>query len=317
VTKRNYDPELAAIVPQLPVTSDWSDLPAARRAMEELIQSLPRGGPSEAQVRFTDRQIAGPADAPELTVRVYEPASVSAPLPAVLYLHGGGFCFGSIESEHAGAMATAQGAGTVVVSVEYRLAPEHPFPAAIEDGYAALCWLAAEAPALGVDPARIAVMGQSAGGGLAAGVALLARDRGGPALCFQALGIPELDHRLETASMREFLDTPLWNRPNAIMSWRHYLGDHVGEVSPYASPAIAKDLRGLPPAYVSTMEFDPLRDEGIEYALRLLQAGVPVELHQYPGTFHGSGLVAGAAVSRRAQAEWLEALVRGLSPRVP
>jgi acetyl esterase/lipase len=156
VTKRNYDPELAAIVPQLPVTSDWSDLPAARRAMEELIQSLPRGGPSEAQVRFTDRQIAGPADAPELTVRVYEPASVSAPLPAVLYLHGGGFCFGSIESEHAGAMATAQGAGTLVVSVEYRLAPEHPVPAAIEDGYAALCWLAAEAPALGVDPARIA-----------------------------------------------------------------------------------------------------------------------------------------------------------------
>jgi acetyl esterase len=315
VTKRNYDPELAAIVPQLPVATDWSDLPAARRAMAEMIQSLPGGGPSEAQVRFTDRQIAGPPDAPELTVRVYEPASVSAPLPAVLYLHGGGFCFGSIETEHAGAMATAHGAGALVVSVGYRLAPEHPFPAAIEDGYAALRWLAAEAPALGVDPARIAVMGQSAGGGLAAGLALLARDRGGPALCFQALGIPELDHRLETASMREFLDTPLWNRPNATMSWRLYLGDPAGEVSPYASPAVAKDLRGLPPAYVSTMEFDPLRDEGIEYALHLLQAGVPVELHQYPGTFHGSGLVAGAAVSRRAQAEWIEALVRGLSPR--
>ncbi|MEN8161096.1 MAG: alpha/beta hydrolase fold domain-containing protein, partial [Myxococcota bacterium] len=125
--------------------------------------------------------------------------------------------------------------------------------------------------------------------------------------------IPELDHRLETASMREFVDTPLWNRPNAIMSWRHYLGERGGEVSPYASPAVAKDLRGLPPAYVTTMEFDPLRDEGIEYGLRLLQAGVPVELHQYPGTFHGSGLVAGAAVSRRAQAEWIDALVRGLA----
>jgi acetyl esterase/lipase len=209
-------------------------------------------------------------------------------------------------------LAAAHAADAVVVSVEYRLAPEHPFPAGLEDCYAALVWLAAEARALGVDPARIAVMGQSAGGGLAAGLALLARDRGGPRLCCQLLGIPELDHRLETASMREFVDTPLWNRPNAIMSWRHYLGEPPGEVSPYASPAIAKDLRGLPPAYVSTMEFDPLRDEGIEYALRLLQAGVPVELHQYPGTFHGSGLVAGAAVSRRAQAEWLDALARGL-----
>ncbi len=124
--------------------------------------------------------------------------------------------------------------------------------------------------------------------------------------------MPELDHRLETASMREFVDTPLWNRPNAIMSWRCYLGEGGGEVSIYASPSIAKDLAGLPPAYVSTMEFDPLRDEGIEYALRLLQAGVQVELHQYPGTFHGSGLVAGAAVSKRANAEMMGALVRGL-----
>jgi acetyl esterase/lipase len=313
VTKRNYDPELAAIVPQLPVATDWSDLPAARLAMADIIQSVPSSGPSEEEVGFSDREIAGPADAPQLTVRVYQPVGVEAPLPAVLYLHGGGFCFGSIETEHAGAMATAHGAGALVVSVEYRLAPEHPFPAAVEDAYAALSWLAAEAPALGVDPARIAVMGQSAGGGLAAGLALLARDRGGPPLCFQALGIPELDHRLETASMREFLDTPLWNRPNAVMSWRHYLGEQAGEASPYASPAVAKDLRGLPPAYISTMEFDPLRDEGIEYALRLLQAGVPVELHQYPGTFHGSGLVAGAAVSRRAQAEWLDALVRGVA----
>jgi len=311
---RRYDPELAPIVSQLPVVTDWSDLPAARRAMVEMIQGLPARDPAEENVRFADRVIPGPSDAPALTVRIYEPEGVATPRPAVLYLHGGGFCFGSIETEHAGAMATARGAAALVVSVEYRLAPEHPFPAAIEDAYAALCWLAGDAAALGVDPQRIGVLGQSAGGGLAAGLALLARDRGGPALCFQALGIPELDHRLETASMREFVDTPLWNRPNAIMSWRHYLGERAGEVSPYASPAVARDLHGLPPAYVTTMEFDPLRDEGIEYALRLLRAGVPVELHQYPGTFHGSGLVAGAAVSRRAQAEWIEAVARGLRP---
>ena len=114
--------------------------------------------------------------------------------------------------------------------------------------------------------------------------------------------------------MQQFTDTPLWNRPNAVWSWRHYLGpDHSGEVSPYAAPARAKDLQGLPPAYVSTMEFDPLRDEGIEYGLRLLQAGVPVELHSYPGTFHGSALVGGAAVSKRSAREAMDALRRGLA----
>jgi acetyl esterase/lipase len=143
------------------------------------------------------------------------------------------------------------------------------------------------------------VYGQSAGGGLAAALSLLARDRGGPSLCFQYLGIPELDDRLETPSMQQFVDTPMWNRPNAVLSWRYYLGhDADGEVSPYAAPARAADLSGLPPAYVSTMEFDPLRDEGILYALGLLQAGVTVDLHQYPGTFHGSAMVPTAAVSR-------------------
>ena len=313
MTDYAYDPELAAVVPLLPVESDWSDLPAARRQMEELVANLPvENGIGEDRVRFEDRIVPGPSDAPELSVRVYTPVGGASPHSGVLYIHGGGFCFGSVELEHRGAMAVSDAAGAVVVSVEYRLAPEDPFPAGVEDCYAALVWLAGEAESLGVDPARIAVMGQSAGGGLSAGVALLARDRGGPPLCFQVLGMPELDHRLETRSMQTFVDTPLWNRPNAIMSWQCYLGADPGEVSPYASPSIAKDLSGLPPAYVSTMEFDPLRDEGIGYALRLLEAGVAVELHQYPGTFHGSMLVTGAAVSRRSAAEMMAALVRGL-----
>lgn len=316
MTERAYDPELAPIVPLLPVETDWSDLEAARAQLAELVRSLPpQQGIGAEQVHFEDRVVPGPPDAPQLAVRVYSPVRVAETRPGVLYIHGGGFCLGSVEFEHQGALLTAHATDAVVVSVEYRLAPEHPFPAAVEDCYAALVWLASEAPALGVDPDRIALMGQSAGGGLAAGLALMARDRGGPKACYQVLGMPELDHRLETPSMRAFLDTPLWNRPNAIMSWRCYLGNGPGEVSPYASPSIAADLGGLPPAYVSTMEFDPLRDEGIEYALRLLQAGVPVELHQYPGTFHGSALVAGAAVSRRAQAEMMEALARGLRPR--
>jgi acetyl esterase/lipase len=316
VTERAYDPELAPFVPSLPVESDWTDLDAARRQMAQMIASMsPQSGPSEARVRFEDRVIRGPSDAPELAVRVYRPLGDAEIRPGLLYIHGGGFCFGSVEFEHQGAMAAAQGANAVVVSVEYRLAPEHPFPAGIEDCYAALLWLASEAPALAVDVDHIGVIGGSAGGGLAAGVALMARDRGGPKLCYQVLGIPELDHRLMTPSMQQFIDTPLWNRPNAIMSWRHYLGESQEEVSPYASPSIAVDLSGLPPAYVSTMEFDPLRDEGIEYALRMLQAGVAVELHQYPGTFHGSGLFAAASVSRRAAAEMMEALTRGLRRR--
>lgn len=316
MTERAYDPEIAHIVPLLPVESDWSDLDAARAQMAELVASMaPPQSVGADQVRFEDRVVPGPSDAPELPVRVYTPVGDAGTRPGVLYIHGGGFCFGSVEFEHLGALVVAHAVDAVVVSVEYRLAPEHPFPAGIEDCYAALVWLASEAAALSVDADRIAVMGQSAGGGLSAGMALMTRDLQGPRLCFQVLGIPELDHRLETASMKAFVDTPLWNRPNAIMSWRCYLGESPGEVSPYASPSIAVDLSGLPPAYVSTMEFDPLRDEGIEYALRLLQAGVPVELHQYPGTFHGSGLVADAAVSRRAHTEMMDALVRGLRRR--
>jgi acetyl esterase/lipase len=142
---------------------------------------------------------------------------------------------------------------------------------------------------------------------------LLARDRGGPKICFQFLGIPELDYRLETPSMRMFVDTPMWNRADAELSWNYYLGGGAAEeVSPYASPAVAPDVSGLPPAYVTTMEFDPLRDEGIIYALRMMQAGGSVELHSYPGTFHGSAIVTSAAVSRRAGVELMGALRRGL-----
>jgi acetyl esterase/lipase len=316
MTERAYDPELAHVVPLLPVESDWSDLSAARTQMAEMVKLVPGADEVPTDVVFEDRVVDGPSGGPDVTVRVYRPAADAPdPRPGVLYIHGGGFCLGSVEIEHQGAIATARATGGVIASVEYRLAPEHPFPAGIEDCYAALQWLAGEADALGVDPERIAVMGQSAGGGLSAGLALMARDRGGPKLCFQVLGIPELDHRLETPSMRAFIDTPLWNRPNAIMSWRCYLGGDPADVSPYASPAIAEDLAGLPPAFVSTMEFDPLRDEGIEYALRLLQAGVAVELHQYPGTFHGSSMVAEAEVSKRSQADMMRALTRALQPR--
>ena len=314
MTKRAYDPEFDAILPLLPTVMDFSrveQVQAARVGRMELFAAQP---PDRADVAKEDRLVPGPAGAPEVPIRIYRPkASGSGPRGCVFEIHGGGFILGSIDMMDAWCQRVAAELDAVVVSVEYRLAPEHPFPAGIEDCYAALCWTAQHAAELGADPARLAIAGQSAGGGLAAGTVLMARDRGFPALCYQLLEIPELDDRLDTPSMRAFDDTPLWNRPNAVSSWKHYLGpNHSGEPSPYAAPARAKDLAGLPPAYVSTMEFDPLRDEGILYALRLLQAGVSVELHSYPGTFHGSGLLPSAAVSKRGASEVLDALRREL-----
>jgi acetyl esterase/lipase len=277
----DFDPELAPFVAALPVREP-GDVAASRAFVDEITQTFLASADTTG-LRVEDRVVPGDVPVP---VRVYTPESPASDA-AVLYIHGGGFTVGTIDMEHMQAAAVAREAGVVTVSVEYRLAPEHPFPAAIEDCYAALQWLHAEAATLGVSTQRIAVVGNSAGGGLAAGLALYARDHGGPSICFQYLGIPELDHRLETWSMRTFVDTPMWSRPAAERSWDAYLAGNHTDVSPYASPAIAKDLSALPPAYVSTMEFDPLRDEGILYALALLQSGVRVELHQFPGTFHG------------------------------
>jgi acetyl esterase len=309
------DPELAALVEFLPVI-ELNDIETARDAFEQLIASLSTDIPGLETLEIEDRLVPGHQEGPEVPVRVYRPKKnrPTAPAPGVLHIHGGGFVIGSVEAEHAGNALMAIDSGAVVVSVDYRLAPEHPYPAALHDCYAALDFLHAEAAALGVDTARVAVVGASAGGGLAAATALLARDLGGPPLCFQMLHIPELDDRLETASMQTFVDSPMWNRPLAVISWRAYLGELAGaaDVPAYAAPARAADLSGLPPAYVSTAEHDPLRDEGIIYATRLLQGGVSVELHSFPGTFHGSAMATNATVSRRARHEANEVLRRAL-----
>ena len=311
------DPELTAVLDFMPVIG-LEDPVAARREFEKLLVAMRTPLPEAELLDIEDRLIPGLEGDPEVSVRVYRPkaaaAGPAAAVPGVLLIHGGGFVIGSVEAEHAGAVMTAANLGAVLVSVDYRLAPEHPYPAGLHDCYAALTFLHAESSALGVDPERVALLGTSAGGGLAAATALLARDRGGPPVCFQMLHIPELDDRLETPSMRTFVDSPLWNRPLAVKSWEFYLGALAGkdDVPVYAAPARATDLAGLPPAYVSTAENDPLRDEGIAYALGMLQAGVSVELHQFPGTFHGSALVPTAAVSRRAAQEASVVLRRAL-----
>jgi len=309
------DPELLPWLDMLPAVTltDHESLLAARSSMAQLSEVLPSYEPTNP-VDVQDTSVPGPSDAPDVPVRVYSPANRTAALPGLLYIHGGGFVMGDLDMFHPTLLRLVDELGIVIVSVDYRLAPEHPFPAPVEDCYAALTWVAAKADELGIDPARLGVAGESAGGGLSAAVALLARDRGGPQLCFQYLGIPELDDRLDTPSMRDYTDTPIWNRPNAVHSWTSYLGTEPGgpDVSPYAAPARATDLAGLPPAFVTTCQFDPLRDEGIAYAQRLAHAGVPVDLRHYAGTFHGSSMVETAAVSRRMVADELDALRRGL-----
>ncbi|TDC59135.1 alpha/beta hydrolase [Actinomadura sp. GC306] len=310
-----YDPELVpwiSMIPQLSI----SEYEQIRRDELEMFGKPQYVPPVPVDVR--DVRVPGTEGAPDVPVRVFAPADRDGDLPGLVFIHAGGFVLGSIDSSHDDAMQLAAEVGAVVLSVGYRLAPEHPFPAGLDDCYTVLTWAAANAAELGIDLGRLAVGGDSAGGGLSAAVALMARDRGGPALCFQLLGIPELDDRLDTPSMRAFTDTPLWHRHNAELSWDYYLGEGVRGtegVSQYAAPARAEDLTGLPPAYVTTCEFDPLRDEGLTYAHRLIQAGVPTELHHYPGTFHGSTMVKEASVTKRMRTDRLNALQRALHPQ--
>ena len=313
--ERWLDPEIASVVPFLPDRPAGSTTIAEGRKMLE--EMLGAGAPAagEEQLTITHRTIPGPQGAPEIPVIIYQPKASAGPLPCVVDYHGGAFIMGSAQMGHPANVRIALDAGVVVVSVDYRLAPEHPFPAGVEDCYAGLVWVHANASDLGVDPARIAVMGGSAGGALAAAVALMARDRGGPPICFQALQIPVTDDRLTTWSAQNFRDTPMFNRPGAEHMWENYLGaGYEGrETSPYAAPNRAADLSGLPPAYVQTMDLDPLRDEGIEYAYRLMTAGVSVELHAYPGTFHGSGLATNASVSKRSAKEMIDVIAKALN----
>ena len=310
-----FDKDFLPFLSELPTVQDFSTTEKiqAMRAMrdEGLVPLPPRD-----DVAMEDRTIGGLTDAPDIPIRIYRPTSTSKTLkPGFLEIHGGGFILGNIEMMDGWCQMVAAKVDTIVVSVGYRLAPEDPFPAGVEDCYAALCWVHQNAEALGIDPSRIAIGGQSAGGGIAAGLALMARDKGGPGICYQLLEIPELDDRLDTPSMLAFKDTPFWNRPNAVYSWQHYLGpDHSGEPSIYAAPARATDLSGLPPAYVSTMEFDPLRDEGLHYAMGMLAAGVSVEVHSYAGTFHGSAFLPEAEPTQRNNTEILQILQRRLHP---
>jgi Esterase/lipase len=265
-------------------------------------------------VIITNRFISGPEGAPDIRVRIYEPAVRNEILPGTLWMHGGGYVLGNPEMNDDLCALFVTEAQCVVVSVDYRLAPENPFPAPLEDCYAALKWFYENAAGLGVDASRLAVAGNSAGGGLAAAVSLLARDRQGPTLIFQMPLYPMIDDRNMTPSSHEIKDKRIWNRELNLKGWTMYLGEnHQGEVSPYAAPSRAADLSGLPPAYTCVGELEPFRDETIDYITRLSRAGVPTEFHLYPGCFHGFEIVVPQAeISQRAKTQYVDALKRAL-----
>jgi acetyl esterase/lipase len=312
---RIYDPaveELAAIIPRL----DISDAVGARTTLNEFLEALAAQGverPTDDRIEEIERTIPGPEDAPEVPIRIYMPKDRTEAGPGFVNFHGGGFILGDLEIEHPRCLIMAAEAGAVSVGVDYRLAPENPFPAGVEDCYAALQWVVGHAAELKIDPAKIAIGGGSAGGDLTAAVALLARDRGGPDVAFQMLIYPVIDDRCETVSMKNGAGLYVWDYQNTLDMWAQYIGQERGNVSPYAAPARAEDLSGLPPAYIMTCEHDPLRDEAIIYAMRLMAAGVPVELHNYPGTVHGFDFLTPSDIATRAVNEGVEAFKRAMA----
>ena len=227
-----------------------------------------------------------PVSGGEIIVRAYSPGG-PGPHPALVYYHGGGWVIGDLYTHDGLCRSITNAARCAVLSVDYRLAPESKYPVAVEDSYAALLWIVANAERLGIDRRRMAVGGDSAGGNLATVMALMARDRTGPRLALQVLIYPVTDHDLDTRSYRENATGYILTREGMRWFWNHYLASEAQGREPYASPLRAASLAGLPPALVITAEYDPLCDEGEAYAARLRDAGVPVTLTRYPGMFHG------------------------------
>ena len=314
-----FDPELAFIVDGIRGALGAFDAESLPRLRAILAQGVP-GAPevdltAGGAVTVEELSVPGPHGAPEITLLILKPADRAGPWPAIYHTHGGGMVAGDRRTAVDTFLPYVIGIGAVVVSVEYRLAPEHPDPAPIEDCYAGLTWTADHATELGVEPGRILIAGSSAGGGLAAGTALLARDRGYPTLTHQVLMSPMLDDRLETVSSQMLDGEGIWDRNDNLFGWKSLLGDRQGgdDVSIYAAPARATDLSGLPRSYIDVGSVETFRDEAIIYAPRLTGAGVSVDLHLWGGGVHDFDAVAPhAAITRAAAATRHEFLRRAL-----
>jgi acetyl esterase/lipase len=309
------DPELTAVLAvvheHLPPTINAEDIERLRPMFASEDEDLTRNG----TVELHDISVPGPPGASEIRLLVLRPAGLTDKAPIFYYMHGGGMILGDRRTGVGAVLDWAVDHGAVVVSVEYRLAPEHPDPAPIEDCYAGLLWTHDHAVEIGGDLDRIIVTGASAGGGLAAGVALLARDRRGPRLVGQLLMCPMLDDRMVTPSSHELDGEGLWDATSNKTGWNALLGTRRGGdgISIYTAPARATDLTGLPTTFIDVGSVETFRDEDIDYATRLLQGGVQTELHVWPGGFHGfDGIAPHASLSQTAaatRAEWVRRLL--------
>ena len=300
------DPELAVILPALPAA--LADI--HRENISSVRESMAAGAVPPPPDALPPETHTVPSADGDVTVYVYRRPS-EAVQPCVLWIHGGGYILGSAQDDRA--RGIAEQLDCTVVSVDYRLAPEHPFPAGPEDCYAALRWIFEQAETLGIDPERVAIGGASAGGGMAAGLALMNRDRGGPALALQLLLYPMIDNLHDTQS-GQYTNHPVWNRKTSFNAWEMYLDGEPGkDASPYAAAARATDLTGLPPAYICVGSEDLFRDEDIDYARRLIDAKVACELAVYPGLFHGAdSFLPTAKTSQRLERSFLHALAQRL-----
>jgi acetyl esterase/lipase len=307
-----FDPELAAVLASFgdaPPTITPAMIPAIK-------QMMPPTDPAEVlgarPVRYRDREIPGPPGAPNLTVSVVERLGREPGGPAVYYIHGGGMILGDRWFGTGPVIDWVTDLDAVLVTVEYRLAPEHPYPAPLDDCYAGLLWVASAAEDLGYDPGKLVLAGASAGGGLAAGTALRARDEGGPALAGQVLIYPMLDDRNETVSSYQIDGFGRWDRGSNETGWDAYLGGlrESGPVPAYAAPARATDLSGLPPTFIDAGSAEVFRDEDVAYASRIWAAGGVCELHVWPGGFHAFDMTAPDArlsvAMIKARNNWLQ-----------
>lgn len=308
------DPELASCLDTLSPLNLWDDLPAFRERLAQWAAQRAETHPVIENVISGDDTVRVD-DQNTVRVRVYRPDKLDEPLPALIWLHGGGYCVGSLDQDDDWVRRLVQAVGCAVVSVDYRLAPEQPFPAALDDSYAALEWAHTHASELAFDKGRLAVGGMSAGAGLAAGLALAARDRGNVPLIFQLLCCPMLDDRNSTPSSYSITDTRVWNRQSNLCGWAAYLGSHLESsvTSVYAAAARATDLSGLPPVYMRVGSEDLFVDENCDYAARLTAARVPTDFAVIPGAFHGFEVIApGANISKVTVNGYYIALRRAL-----
>ena len=299
---------LEALERAMPGGIDLNDIPAARAAFSD-VSADEAPPPIPPGVTSSDHYAPGPRGAPDVMVRIYRPEAGSAGLPALLWIHGGGYVLGSVDGNNFKAGSLALALNCLVASVEYRLAPENPFPAPLEDCYAALQWLTR------INGSRIAVGGASAGGGLAAALALAARDRAEVNIRYQLLIYPMIDDRSTQQASADLPDAPVWTRANNLIGWRAYLGREPGgdDISPYAAAGRAEDLSGLPPAFIGVGTHDLFRNENITYARRLMDCGVPTELHVYADGFHAfDGAAPDSDAARRFTAEYTRLLKRAL-----